>query len=347
MLKIAGKSSKTRQYAIGGVVAVIILCVWISIPLMHNSSMDSSVSPANFFKTRTADVGSLGNDIPQEGGAPGYALNGAMLNNPATSGENVAASLFQSGPGEEPAAEGETAAVPAGSAVPVPGTPASSKVLEPAFPGVKGKLSAVPSITAGNSNSMTAGGAHNRFFGSGAAKPDFAPAVPDQVVKNTPAAEKRGALMAMLRQTEEKSAQAAKSFNSAAAAGAATSAFEKTSKTDLSGLNTEMERGAASSGLALGAAAQDLKRSDPQLNKTKVTLPEPVVSKEEDMDKEIQKMLIQMVIGSVLGPMFSTVFGAAMGVSDMQHNTQYGTQYGTQQYGNQYGPQYGNQYDTH
>ena len=311
MVMITGKKSKTKQYVIGGVVALVILCAWISIPLMQNSSMDSSVASGNFFKTRTADVSSLGNDIPQEGGAPGYALNGEMLNNPATSGENIASSLFQSGPDDETALVEASADDSSRPPAPLPGMSASAGAPGPSSSGSKGKLSSMPSITAGNSNSMTAGGSHNKFFGSGAAKADIAPAA-DQAFKNVTASDKRNALVAMLQKAEEKSAQAAKAPNAAAAAGGATSAFEKTARADNSSLNTDTENDAASSGLALGAAAQDLKRNDPQMNKKKVSLPEPKAVKDDKGDEEIKKMLLQMIISSVLGPMFATVFGAAV-----------------------------------
>ena len=134
----------------------------------------------------------------------------------------------------------------------------------------------------------------------------------DPSLKKTTAAEKRNALVAMLQKTEEKSAQAVRSLNSASAAGAAASAFEKTSKADTSNLNTETERGAATSGLALGSAAQDLKRNDPQLNKSKVAPPTPKAVKDPNSDdEEMKKMLMQMLMSSVIGPMFSTAFGAA------------------------------------
>ena len=311
MIKIMDRKSKTKQYIIGGAVAVVILCLWVSIPLMQNSSMDASVASGNFFKTRTADVNSLGNDIPQEGGAPGYALNGEMLNNPATSGENMASSLFQSGPDDETAASSATTDQEK-SPAPLPGASASAGVPEPSSSGPKGKLSAMPSITGSNSNTMTVGGTHDKFFGSGAAKSNFAPAS-DQGLKTAAASDKRNSLVAMLQKTEEKSALAAKTPNLASAAGSATSAFEKTSKPDTSDLNSDMERNSASSGLALGAAAQDLKRNDPQLSKSKVSLPEPKPVKDDSKaaDEEMKKMIMQMLISSVIGPMFSSIFTVA------------------------------------
>ncbi|MEI7481940.1 MAG: hypothetical protein WCK75_06285 [Elusimicrobiota bacterium] len=312
MLKVTGEKSKAKQYIIGGIVALIIICAWISGPFMQGSSMDASVATGNFFKTRTADVSSLGNDIPQEGGAPGYALSGEMLNNPATSGENIASSLFQSGPSDE-AAEGTASASDSGKAsVPLPGAPASGGAAGSSASGSKGKLNYMPSITSGNSNSMTAGGAYNKFFGSGAGKSELAPAS-DQNLKNMTASDKRNSLVAMLTKTEAKSAQAAKSANPGAAASGATSAFGKTANVDNADLNTDLEQDAAESGLALGAAAQDLKTNDPQLSKKKVTLPVPKAVKDDSADEEIKKMLIQMIISSLLGPMFSSMFSAGAG----------------------------------
>jgi len=306
MLNITGKRTKSTQYIVGGAVAVIILFAWISIPLMHNSSLDSSVNPGNFFKTRTVDVSSLHNDLPSENGAPGYSLSGEMLNNPATSGEEIASSLFQAGPDEETAPEAP--AVASGNPAPLPGASASAEA--PGFSDRKGRLSSVPSITAGNSNSMTTGGAHNKFFGSGSAasRPELAP-LSDQTSKKPAAADKRNAMLAMLEKAEEKSAQAAGSFNSDASRSGSSAAFEKTAKAGSQDLSSGLEKGTAASGLALGAAAQDLKRNDPQLSKKKVNLPEPKPVKEDKGDEEMKKMIIQMLISNVLGPMFGSVLG--------------------------------------
>lgn len=299
MVMMQEKKSKFKQYAIGGAVAVVILCFWVYFPLMQTSSMDSSVAPGSFFKTKTADVSSLGNDIPQEGAAPGYALSGEMLNNPLASGDYTASSLFQAGPEDESA----PSAVPP---VPLPGMSAASGAPGPAPSGAKAKLGSMPSITAGNSNTMTVGGSHDKFFGSGAAKAGNPPA-PDQGLKNTAAQDKRNSLVAMLKKTEEKSAQAAKAYGAAAAAGAATSAFEKTAKGNQFNLNTEEEQASSSSGLALGEAAQDLKRNDPQLNQTKVSLPQPNQAKDDskEAEEEMQRMILQMILQSVLGAAFS------------------------------------------
>lgn len=309
-MNTTGKKPKSTHYVVGGVVAVIILLCWISIPLMNNSSLDSSAGPGNPFKTRTADLDSLGADIPSEGGAPGQALNGEMLYNPAGSGENIASSLFQSGPEDEENPSAPAAPDISGPAAPGSGSGASAGVT--ASPGSKGKLGAMPSITAGNGNSATTGGKFDKPFGTGAAKQETGPAL-DQFSKKPPPAEKRSALIAMLQKAEDKSVDAAKSNNSNEARGSAASAFEKT-KT-YANLNSGLERAAGGAGLENDAAAQDLKRSDPSLSKNKSTIPEPSVDKSKEADEAMKKMIIQMLISSVMGPMFGSIFGAATGTT--------------------------------
>ena len=173
-MRFQTKKNKSTQYVIGGTVAVIILGLWISLPLMSGSSLDSSVSTGNPFRSKVADISLLGSDISSEGGAPGSPLSGDMINNPATSGEEIASSLFESGPGsDEPAVavSADASAAPAASPMASAGAPAAPS-------GPRGRLSAAASITAGNSSSMSSGGKHDKFFGTGNQKSEFAPAAP-------------------------------------------------------------------------------------------------------------------------------------------------------------------------
>lgn len=297
-MKLQNKKSKPTQYVIGGTVAVIILGLWISLPLMNGTSADSSVSSGNPFKSKVADISSLGSDISSEAGAPGSPLNGEMINNPATSGEEMASSLFQSGPSEEeaPAAAAAVDQAPAASG---PGAgPSASGAAPSSAP--HGKLAASASITAGNSNSMTAGGVHNKFFGSGNQKADFAPASIGPDMKKLSPADKKSALVAMLGSSADKSADAAKTGNMDAAKGGAAAAFGNTAKGDTSDLNSNLEAQSLESGLQMGQTAQDLKKSDPGLNKHKVTLPEPKVAKDDDATAEMKKQIIQMIIQALL-----------------------------------------------
>lgn len=298
MIKMQSKKSKPTQYVIGGTVAVIILGLWVSLPLMNGGTADSSVSAGNPFRSKVADISSLGSEGSSEIGAPGSPLSGEMINNPATSGEEMASSLFQSGPSEEeaPAASASADQVPAASG---PGGVPSASGAAPAAP--RGKLAAAASITGGNSNSMTAGGVHNKFFGSGNQKAEIAPAAAGPDMKKLAPAEKRSSLVAMLGNSADKSIQAAKSGNMDAAKGGAASAFGGTSgKGDTSDLNSNLETQSMESGLQMGQTAQDLKKNDPGLNKHKVTLPEPKVAKDEDADAEMKKQIMQMIIQAVL-----------------------------------------------
>jgi hypothetical protein len=310
MLKLMEKKQKSTQYIVGGAIAVVVLFAFISIPLMQTSSRDSAVDPNSFFRTRTADVNSLGGDIPPEGAAPGYSLNGGMLNNPVTSGENIAATLFQSGPYEEGAPANSPADQLSASAQ-VPGAPspmADASAGAPPASGPRPKMAAMPSTTAGNANSMTAGGTHDKFFGSGtaAAKKDELPAANSKLSKKPDtAADKRNVMVAGLEKMGDRSLLAAKSISADQSRDGATSAFVGSVKPQSADLNTAMEQGAAGAGLGLGEAAQDLKRNDPQLSSKRITVPEPVVDKDAEADEEMKKMILQMLMSSLLGGLLS------------------------------------------
>jgi len=309
MIRIQTKKSKAVQYVVGGTVAVIILIAWISLPFMSNSSLDSSASYSNPFKSRVSDISSLMGDFPSEGGAPGSPLSGEMTDNPATSGESLISSLFQSGAGDE-----KTAASAGASAdVSGPGMPNKYSASAPASSSGAGgaKLAPRAPITGGNSNSMSTGGPHNKFFGSGNAKTDIAPAG-DLNANIGRDAGKKNALVAMLGNTADKSKLAAKTGSMDAAKGGATSAFEK-SKANTSDLTTDLENVSVASGLDMGQAAQDLKNNDPSLNSHKVQLPKPkaVEDNKKDSEEELKKMLFKLAIQLAFGSSFSA-FGQQM-----------------------------------
>ncbi|OGR62184.1 MAG: hypothetical protein A2X31_03365 [Elusimicrobia bacterium GWB2_63_22] len=306
MMKFPAKKAKSTQYVIGGTVGVLILALWVSLPLMSGSSMDGGVAAGNPFKSKVADLSAL-SDIPSEGGAPGSPLSGEMINNPATSGEDIASSLFQSGPDSEVTAEAEASADTASGAVPAPSSTSGGV---PSAGGPRGKLSAAPSITGGNSNSMTAGGLHNKFFGSGSNKAEVAPALPGADLKKMGAKDNKGALVAMLSNSADKSALAAKSGKMDAAQNGAASAFGASAKAAGSDLDNDFEGQAMDSGLQLGQTAQDLKKSDPSLSKTKVTppsKPKDATDESEEMKQQIKMMIIQMVLKAMFAGMGAAV----------------------------------------
>jgi hypothetical protein len=309
MLKLMEKKQKPTQYIVGGAIAVVILFAFVSIPLMQSSSRDSAVDPNSFFRTRTADVNSLVGDMPPEGAAPGYSLNGGMLNNPVTSGENIAATLFQSGPYEEGAPANSPAdSLTASAQLPgVPSPAADASAGAPPSSGPRPKMASMPSTTAGNANSMTAGGGtHDKFFGSGAAaKKEELPPAAKLSKRPDIASEKRNAMVAGLEKMGEKSSLASRSVSADQSREGASSAFVASVKPQSADLNTAMERGSSGAGLSLGEAAQDLKRNDPQLSSKRITVPEPVVDKDAEADEEMKKMILQMLMSSLLGGLMS------------------------------------------
>ena len=295
-MKFQTKKNKSTQYVIGGTVAVIILGLWISLPLMTGSSLDSNVSAGNPFRSRVADISLLGSDISAEGGAPGSPLSGEMINNPATSGDETASSLFQSGPSED------EAAAPSASGSGSAGIPGGSSGSAP-----RGKLSAAASITSGNSSSMSSGGKHDKFFGSGNQKSEFAPVAPTDF-KKTASEDKKSALVAMLNSSADKSSLAAKSGKMDEARGGSGSAFANTSKgPGGNDLNGALEKNSALAGLQMGQTAQDLKKNDPSLSKTKITppsKPEDETDKSEEAKQQLKMMIIQMVLKMAIGMVF-------------------------------------------
>ena len=313
MIRIQAKKNKATQYAIGGTVAVVILALWIAMPLMSGSSLDSSVSAGNPFRSKVADIGMLGSDISSEAGAPGSPLSGEMINNPATSGEDIASSLFQSGPGADETADSAASATADASAA-APSAPGpSGSAGAPAARGPMGKLSAAASLAGSNSNSMTAGGKFDKFFGSGNQKAEFAPATKADL--KAPVVDKKNSLAAMLSNSAQKSELAAKTGKMDDARGGAASAFGGSAKGPAGDdLNGKLEQNTALSGLQLGQTAQDLKKNDPSLSKTKITppsKPEDATNESDEMKKQIKMMIIQMVLKMALSAVFGPI-GAAV-----------------------------------
>ncbi|MDQ7772415.1 MAG: hypothetical protein RDU13_02705 [Elusimicrobiales bacterium] len=309
MMKItSGKKSKTTQYAVGGAIAVVIMFGWLSLPLMQKSSFDTSVPSGNPFRSKAVDLNSL--EIPAEGSAPGYALSGMMSDNPATAGGFADSSLFSSGMGElsdgeaaEGKADGVSSSASASAAVSAPsaGAPKGS------FP----KMSAPGSLSGGNSNSMTAGGSHNKFFGSGNASAQLAPSSLADV-KKAVAKDKTSGLMASLASVEKKSLSSS-GMSVDESRGGASSAFVKTAAGSRSDLDTEIEEQSAVAGLELGKVDSDLKKNDPSINSKKFKPPEIPEPKVVENDEMYKQMIIQMIISQVLGPMFGAMMKGAMG----------------------------------
>jgi hypothetical protein len=309
MMKInSGKKSKTTQYAVGGVVVVVILFAWISLPLMQKSSFDTSVPTGNPFKSKAVDLNSL--EIPAEASAPGYALSGMMSDNTATAGDLGESSLFSSGVGELSGDEAEAAQAGAASA----SASASAGVSAPSAGGAKAsfpKMSAPGSLSGGNGNSMTAGGAHKKFFGASNAEAHIAPSSLNDVKKSL-AKDKTSGLMASLSSVEKKSLSSA-GMSVEQSRGGASGAFVRSSASDRPDLTTEIEDDSATAGLELGKVDSDLKKNDPSINAKKFKPPEIPEPKVVENDEMYKQMILQMIISQVVGPMFGALMGGMTG----------------------------------
>lgn len=310
-MRLQNKKNKAVQYVIAGSVAVVILGAWISSPLMSGSSMDSAVSAGNPFKSKVADIALLGGDNGAT--APGSPLSGEMIDNPATSGLGSASALFQSGASDDSGA-GASASADASGAAPEPS--ASGNAPSPSFGGPHSKLQAAASISGSNANSMTTGSSlHDKFFGTGNNKAALSSADKFGGLPKGGLNDKKGpSLLAALNSSAQKSqdaAGAAQSGSLAAASNGASTAFgggaAPNSGMDLSG---QLEDQTVASGLQMGQTAQDLKKNDPSLNKTKVTppsQPKDVTDQSEQMKQQIMMMVIQMVLKMALGAVFGGI----------------------------------------
>jgi len=305
-MRLTGKQKKTLQYSLGGIVGIIILAAWITSPLMHKSPWDVSVPEGNPFKSKVADLSSFDSAIPYESGAPGAPLSGELTVNPATSGEEMLSSLYSSGlselAGEEElpgTSEEDLASVSAESSKysPSAGSPSA---------GPKAKLSKLPSITAGNSGTQSLGSRHSKFFGSGNERPDFKPSIPTEKIGKIN--DNNSKLLASVNNAQEKSAKAMglKGKFEGSRMGAA-SAFNKLVAAKGDELTTQMEESAAESGILMGNKTADLKKNDPSLNKTKITLPQPQEAEVDNNDEMYKQMLFQMLMQVALGPVFGSL----------------------------------------
>jgi hypothetical protein len=202
------------------------------------------------------------------------------------------------------------------------------------------KLAPQASITGGNPSSMSTGGPHNKFFGSGNAKTDIAPALGLNANIGRDAG-KKNALVAMLGNAADKSRLAAKTGNMDAAKGGAASAFEKSARAGTSDLTTALENSSVVSGLGMGQAAQDLKKNDPSLSSHKVQLPEPTAVEADNTDEQLKRMIMQMIIQATLGQMFGAM-GQVMAQAINPNYQNYNRPIGSMGYSNTGGAGYYN-----
>jgi len=292
------EKNKKAQYIIGSIVAIIVLFIWLSIPLMNKSPLDASV-PVGGFSKKSADLSMLSDSSGVD--APGSPLSGELIDNPSTNLDLAASSLFGSGVSENKENTSENT-VSSNNTESITSSNNDSGSIS--YSGPKAKLQVLPPLTAGNSNSQTIGSTHNKFFGSNQIKPDLIPQNEKLDVK--PKTEKAQALFAALKNAEQKSIQAAQAKNVDEARNSATTAFENNKKDTL--LDGKDEKESSEAGMELGKVNQDLKKNDPELNKHKVTPPTPQADIDKDKTaEEMKKWLLQMLLQATVGQMFGAM----------------------------------------
>lgn len=293
------EKKKKTQYIIASIISIIVLFIWISIPLMNKSSWDSTVSNPYGMSRKSADLSlmdSAGVD------APGQPLTGALIDNPATTLDLEASSLFKMPDSdikyEEESSENKDSTQNTQSAHPGVGAPS---IFNPSA-----KLNKLPSLSGGNGNTMTIGTNHNKFFGRDVAKADLLPMQENS--KNIKSTKQNFALEA-LKTAEKNSITALNAKSVDTAKSGASNAFEKSQKVDELYLSGKEEKDLSASGLELSKVDADLKRNDPSIRKKKISLPQPEKDEDESkkMEDQIKQMLLQMIIQATLGQVFGAI----------------------------------------
>lgn len=316
------KANKPVQYAIGGVVALVMIVLWITSPSRGSSFSTAVIAAGNPFSSRVSDVSALssaGDDVFKSETQKMAEEMGSH-----DGGNNLLGSLFNTGFEEEKMefldGGAEAAAAPSddgsgGSSGSYSSPEASPVSGGSVSEGARAKLSALNSSlggSGGGSTSTSGGGNHNKFFGSGNVKAKVNKIdIGTQQKKNAPSAPAKQGL-ASLQTANRYASDALKTNNFGSASATNSLAFDggtKKATTDFLDSGTESASGAAS--LGLGQAITDLKTNDPKLNTNKVVPP----SKPKDASKDDdawKKELIKSLISGVLGPVLQTAVKGAM-----------------------------------
>jgi hypothetical protein len=321
------KANKPVQYAIGGVVALVMLVLWITSPSRGSSFSTAVIAAGNPFSSRVSDVSALSSAGDDTFKSETQKMAEEMGSHDG--GNNLLGSLFSSGFEEEKMefldGGSEAAAAPSaddgGSASDSYSSPSASPASGGSVSdGARAKLSALNSSlggSGGGSTSTSGGGNHNKFFGSGNPKTTVNKIdIGTQPKKNAPLSAPGKQGLTSLQTANRYASDALKTNNLGSASATNSLAFDggtKKATTDFLDTGTESASGAAS--LGLGQAITDLKTNDPKLNTNKVTPP----SKPKDASKESddwKKELIKSLISGVVGPVLQTAVKGAMGGGD-------------------------------
>jgi hypothetical protein len=310
MINLKGKNNKKMQYAMGGVVGIIILVLWFSIPLMDKSAWNTAVPEGNPFSSKSVDLRGLSDGVGYENGAPGSPLSGEMTYNPATAGEDINSSLYSSGfegmedgEGADGASSGDVA-VSKGSGS--KGGSASGAAPRHSM----GKLNKVASIGSGGGGTGTSGKKHGKFFGGGNDRAKFANNYAAPIGKLKKNSKLLASASNAQNQGKKASAVDLKGKSEAGRSGIA-SAFGNLVEADTNELTTSLENSANESGIVAGSVSgEGLKKSTPGLNKSDVTPPDPGEPTEDiDNDEQYKQMIMKMLIQATLGSVFGAIGG--------------------------------------
>ena len=308
------KSNKPLQYAIGGVVALVILVLWITSPGRSSAFSAAAVAAGNPFSSRVTDLSALstGDDhIKTETERMAEEMG-------SHEGENgILSTLFQSGVEEEaaPTDSGTALAstdvptdVPAAADADIPSASASSSVSA----GTKAKLNfSGRSAVGSGGGSSSSSSSHNKMFGSGSVQASTKKIDVNTGAVNTKSltAKAPGKALASLKKAEALSIEAKNTPNLAKAASFSSQAFDGGVKKE----NVEMLAGEGkaveAANLDFGKAVTDLKSYDPSKNSKNKVVPPPSKAKDaKDEDDEMKKFLLQMLFQNVIGPVMQGVF---------------------------------------
>ncbi|MBI4057375.1 MAG: hypothetical protein HY399_07525 [Elusimicrobia bacterium] len=291
MPKIVGPKKKNdlSRYAWIGILVVIAMVGWMSLPLLQKSSTDSSVAVPHRSKSRAVNLNTLG--LSPEVGAPGSPLTGEMIDNPATAPDGSSSALY-SGKKEgiyfseedlnsEKSASSNASATASGTT----GSKAPS-YMDVSNPVSRPKLSAMPSLSGGGAGTTAMGkiGGNTPFFGKGAGEAAIDPKSLFAANMGKPALDTgRSATMSNLISSERASQQAVMTPGDAAKSGA-TRGFEAT-KQDPALQKTGQQNFIGPAGLSYDGTVADLKKNDSSLSKKKIIpppLPDPNANKDSN-----------------------------------------------------------------
>ena len=294
------------QYAVGGVVSIIVLVLWITSPGRGSSFSAAAIAAGNPFSSRVTDISVLSTSADGEK-VKTEAERMADEMGSHDGGNGLLSSLFQTGFDEESSDDSEMMAA-AGDApdtsdsfddydVPSASPASGGSVSDSA----RAKLSALGSSSKGGGGGSTGISGHNKFFGSGSANASTKKVdVNTGNVKNSQLSDraKNTKSVESLKAAERFASNAMQSnnlgqataLNSLALDGGIKKGTVETVDSGLSQTSTEAS-------LGFGEAVKDLKTNDPKLNKNKIVPPaskaKDVTNEDEDWGKFLLKLLIQ------------------------------------------------------